>query len=201
MTALARALDFVSRPGNRSVWGVLAVTAVALLLGGWLRSAVLGATRQVAAGGVVARVPADWLVQQGVGELAFTARSASGPVTRYSVSRLSDPGGIPLDDLAADRAAARDRGLDGHRLLREGADQVDGRTAYRVDYAYVEDGSGRIPTVLVGREEFVRSGEDVLVLVLEAEDQAFEAVWEQFEPLIRSVTLSGGEAAGEGEAP
>jgi len=181
----------LTRPENRSVLGVVGLTVVALTVGWLLRSSILNATRRVEAGGVTAEVPVDWLVQEGVGDLAFTARSPTSPLPRFSTSRMAGGNVVSLQDVAADRSALRLRMLESFRVLEEVPDEIDGREAYRVSYGYVEAMGEGLPTVVEGLDYYVQSGADVLVITMEADAGAFADALPRFTRFRDSVSLAG----------
>jgi hypothetical protein len=178
------------RPEIASVLAVVVVTVAALAAGWWLRESVLHATRQVEAAGITAEVPVDWLVNEGVGELAFSAHMPAKPLPRFSVIRIETESGSDLAGLAAARAVARGQTSDAFEVIREESGSIDGRLYTTVFYRYVTegDGDGDGPIAVQGMDVYERHAEDVLVLSLEALESEFDSLLGGFESFRSSVT-------------
>jgi hypothetical protein len=165
------------------------ITVIALLSGWGLKTFTEGQTRPITVKGITARVPARWIVRQADTPIApsddpfqmappgsaqnphqvFTAWNPLHPERRYTVSAY--PGGADLPSTAAVRALNQGQKLRLYRVLNETPILVSGKEGYKVSFAYVDAGDiGEIPVVIQGIDYYFTSGEQILVITLEVEN-------------------------------
>ncbi len=175
-----------------SVFAVILVTFLALALGWGVKTSTENRSRSVEYDGISASIPMGWLVQDGVGDVAFTARD---PMTgeRYIINFL-ETDGDSFSFLAAQRAQSRLLFAETFRILDETPVTVRGVDGYKVTYAYVDDpGEGGLPTVIKGVEYYFQEAGGVVVISFEVPVTAFDDAFEQFARFRDSVSVSEGE--------
>ncbi|MEX1093465.1 MAG: hypothetical protein WEF28_09950 [Acidimicrobiia bacterium] len=170
-----------------SVWLVVAVTLLALLAGWGVRTSVENRTRAVEQAGVSAAVPADWIVQEGFGELRLVTWNSELPEERYSVSVLAGVGA--LSDAAAKRSTERAQLLGTYRLLDEGPVVIGDRDGYRVSFAYVPTGRPGIPVVVQGVDYYFEEAGGVTVVSMESPEERFDQTLPRFLRFLATVEV------------
>jgi hypothetical protein len=191
-------MTMTNNRSNTAAWLVLAVTAVALIIGWGLRSFAQGRTRSVTEDGLSATVPAGWLVvpaesgplgDEGGTGLVFTASDPLDPSTRYLVTSLP---ASPDADLAA---AASIRNLDraqdntAYRVLEQTPVTLKGRDGYRVTFAFVDASQvDAVPVVYEGVDYYFIEDGQTLIVTLETSDPLEEAL-AAFQDFAAGVTL------------
>ncbi len=166
---------------NRSssqTWMVIAVTAIALLIGWGIKNFTEGQTRAVTESGISAVVPAGWLVEaagtgplssgQGSEGLAFAVRDPLNPDTRYLVTTLPASPDGDLSDAAAIRNLQRAQDNTAYRVLEQTPVTLSGRDGYRVTFAYVDAAQvDQVPVVYQGVDYYFAEGDRTIVVTLE----------------------------------
>lgn len=178
------------RHDRLSVFAVIAVTLVALALGVVVRQAAEGRSRLFLYKGVAAAVPVGWLVEEGVGELAFQARNPAAPSQQYQVSLLQPTG--ELSQIAAQRALARGRINETFRVLDEGSREINGHNGYQVSYAYVNVRATGLPSIIEGEAYYFVEGGKTVEVTFENRHEDFEATRPQFQRFLRSLNHGTG---------
>lgn len=174
------------RDDARQLIAVLALAAIALLLGFGLRLMSEGQTRSIEAQGVTVAIPAGWVYAPGAGDLALTVQDPRDATRRYSVSRLTTPGLTPAQ--AADRqTAAKSQFLERFAVLERTTVTIGGRESQRVRYVHVTDGPGRIPQVVAGLDDYIAGDGTVLVISVEATARGFDRQIPEYERFAASV--------------
>lgn len=174
----------------RSAGAVLGLAAIALALGWTIRGMLIDATRTVQAACVTADVPVHWLAGE-AGPESLVAHSPSRPVRRLSVERLADDGMRSLPSLATSESARQASQLDAYRVLAEGPGRLGERAMHRVSYAYLDEGGGGVPVVMVGEARYVALGDGRIVVRTEAEAPD----WDAAAPLLDRIAGSVAPAA------
>jgi hypothetical protein len=177
---------------QRSAIAVVLTTIVALILGVLVKTSVVGQLQQIKSKGVSARVPAGWLVEDGVGDLIFVSRDPFAPDVHYAVSLLSNDGNRPLADVAAERSTMIGKGLDGFRVLEETSVIRSGREGYKILYAFVSLDHPGLPLVVQGLDYYFITDGKVLVVSLKADVQVYEEAMPRFELFLDSVSYNPG---------
>src|SRR6185503_5829255 len=102
-----------------SVLAVGTVTILALLLGAVLKSSVDNRSQHIEQKGVTASVPANWVVQEGAGDLIFVSWDPFVPDVRYAVFLVSNQGNHPLTEVSMEQNLALGKTLGAFRVLEE----------------------------------------------------------------------------------
>lgn len=177
-----------SKHEQRSALAVGMVTLLALLLGTVLRSSVQNRSQVIERKGITARVPTQWVVQDGVAELAFVSWDPFAPDVRYAVFLLTDSGDRTLIDISSERSLALGKTLESFRVLEETPILRRGREGYKVIFAFVSSSQPGLPIVVQGMDYYFPADGNTLVISLQADEQAFDEALVQFEPFLDSVT-------------
>ena len=186
---------------NRSQWYVIGITIIALLLGWALKSAVLGQTRQVSEGQLVADIPARWVVETVTHSLiggndayvnrVFSTWDPLSPGTRYIVSAIPSDTAMDLATAASFWNLQRAQSQTAYRVIDQTTVSVHGRDGYKVVFAYVDaSAQDRVPVVYEGTDYFFEESNHVLVVSLETYHNHVEAL-EEFGEFAVSVKLGG----------
>ena len=184
----------IRRRQLRADWVVLAVVAVALLLGLVLREIILSRTTPFAftQAGISGRCPADWVRETGDDPLLRARDPLSGEFNTVLELRSRplaadvEPA-IALDALALERAghAAAYQTLSTDRVL------VDGAGAIRRTFTYVHVDQNpyvdRLPVVVRGTDLALRDGDRVIVVTFLANTDHFDAHFRYFRALVQSL--------------
>lgn len=172
-------------------WAVLALVAVALALGLWLRNAVLYRTVDFAIddAGILGCVPAGWVQQTGTDPLLRARDPLSGrasPVLELRSRPLAaetEPNLI-LDALALERATA----VDAYQSLATERVLVNGEVAVQRTFSYVLiDHSpyvDHLPEVVRGVDVALRDEGRVIVVTFLAANDTFDAEYRYFRTFI-----------------
>ncbi|MBK8900367.1 MAG: hypothetical protein IPM53_04225 [Anaerolineaceae bacterium] len=176
---------------RRSAVLTILLLLVALLLGWWVKTAVQNATRTLDLAGFTADVPEGWLVQEGVGDLAFLARNPLALDELYRVSLVPATG--ELDAVAENRILARARLDNTYRLLTAEPIVFAGQDGYKVSFARVDLDSPGLPHVVEGLDYYFVQADEVMVLSLEAHSEHFAGALPAFQQFVQSVTYHPGE--------
>lgn len=188
-------------------WVVVAVVAIALLLGWLLKSWVESRTTTFSNSDLTLSYPATWLrelgePQQGVLFTAQDVRSGSLYATHLSVwvaDALPQVRQENVDPtLSAVTAWTFQRGqeLEGYRVLGTEAARVDNIDGVRIDYAYVSDPIASpyrraLPVVVEAVDYLLPYQGKLYVITLAADASRFEQEAGQFEGLLRRVDFAG----------
>lgn len=168
----------------------LGLLLVALFVGWQLQTAVEAASRTISQGNISAAVPKGWIVQNGAGDLVFTARNPQKPDQLYRVSQLA--AGADLDTLAASRNHSRTQMDDSFRVLASEAVIVGGQEGYKVSFGRVNSSVPGIPAVIEGVDYYFRHGEQVLIISLESRLDSFSEALPRFHRFVQSVRYQAG---------
>lgn len=172
-------------------WAVLALVAVALALGLWLRHGVLYRTVDFAldAEGVLGRVPAGWVRQTGADPLLRVRDPLSGRASTTLELRSRPLAGeaeptLVLDALALERAAE----VGAYRTLATEHVWVQGKVAVQRTFSYVlidhNPYVDHLPEVVRGIDVALRDEGRVIVVTFLAETGAFDADYRYFRTFI-----------------
>lgn len=184
---------FFRRPEHLSVLAVIATTLVAVALGWQVRAAVVEATRAVEVGRFRCEVPADWLVQEGFGDLVLVARSPARELPLYTVSQLASAG--PLHELAELRTAERRRSLTSYEVVEVESASEGERRSHRVRFAYLDETGEGLRVLVEGVDEYFALGDAVVVASLEADAGTLEEAMPAFGRFVDSIEDVPGEDA------
>lgn len=176
---------------RRSALLVAAIVALSLLAGWWVKTAVHNITRPVEISGHTAAVPSGWLVQEGAGDLLFVVRNPQALDELYRVSLL--PIASDLAVLAENRNLARTRLDKSYRVLTAEPIVFAGQDGYKVSFARVDLDSPGLPHVIEGLDYYFPTGEQVIVLSLEAQHDHFADALPGFQAFVQSVDGISGE--------
>lgn len=169
-----------------ALYGTIAITVAALILGALLKGYVEGQTSRVERGGVSVEVPAGWIVQEGVGDTLLTAYDPRLLDQRYSVASFESTAGASLADAAGERLRTRGQLLEAFTILEQGQASLGATQTYSIRYAFVESGPG-LPVVIEVLEHYVADGGRVLVAGLEAPADSFPDAVPRFERFARGL--------------
>lgn len=179
MTAAAAAVA-PRRTETTSLWIVVALVVVGILASLGLRSTVEGGTTPVSKGGVSAAIPQAWRLDDGVGEVAFIASNIERPAERY-IAQIRSAKGTTVSTLANQEGAGKAAFLPGYTEISRTEVVVNGTTGLAVDYAYLAPATGGDrPTMILGEQIFLPSGDAFLDLTYEAPASDWDAGLAQF---------------------
>jgi hypothetical protein len=152
---------------------------------------VQNATRTIELGGYSAAVPDGWLVQEGAGDLVFIARNPQALDELYRLSQL--PAAADLAVAAENRNLARARLDDTFRVLEASPVVFAGQDAYKVNFARADVDSPGLPNVIEGVDYYFAQADQVMVLSLEANSEAFADALPSFQKFVQSASYNVGE--------
>lgn len=178
------------------LWSVLAVIALTVLsigLGLVLRSTVQDQSRRIEQDGLSVEIPAGWIVAAKAGDAVLSVHDPLDPDLRYVVERY-DPDGLAVDDAARARLNGQTALLEGFGLVEDGAGTVGGVATERLRYTFT-DSTSAPPTVVEAVEDHFASGEQIVVVRLEAPQAGFDAALGRYERFREQVAASLGKAA------
>jgi len=175
-------------------WAVIALVAVALILGWMLREATLFRTMpfRLDEAAISGRCPANWVRETGDDPL-LQARDPLGGEFDPVLALRSRPlaaeveAVMALDALALERAqrTAAYQSLDTVQVL------VDGKVATKRTFAYVHTDTNpyvdRLPVVVRGSDLALRDGGRVIIVTLLSGADDFEAYQRHFQTFARSL--------------
>jgi hypothetical protein len=168
------------------------VTLAALLLGAVLKSSVENRSQHIERKGVSAALPANWVVNEGAGNLILVSWDPFVPDVRYSVSLESNDGDHPLAEVAKQRNTILGKVLEAFRILDETPIIRRGREGYKVTYAYVDTKVSGLPLVLQGVDYYFPEAGKAMVITLQAQEGDYEEALLRFEAFLDSVSYKAG---------
>jgi hypothetical protein len=178
-------------PDQLSALIVAGIAILALLLGWALKTGVEYQTRPIQEAGITARIPDDWLVQYGAGDLVFLTRNPRSLNQQYRVTLLA--AAVDLAATAQQRSNQRAQLVPSFRVLTETPIVINGRDGYKVSYALVDAEGSEMPVVIEGADYYFMAGDRVLVVSLESDADNFADSLPRFFRFMESVTYQGGE--------
>jgi putative serine protease PepD len=184
----------------RSLLAVVLTAVIAVGAGLAIRSVVVDAPRTVEAGGLQVRVPAGWLVDDGVGDALIGAYDPRRPDVRYAVERLDLPDGLAIEDVAADQVAARTALLGGATILDEGPATIGDLTTHRTHYTFSSVDAGDVATVIEAVDDAFSGDGGVVIVRLEAPETGFDAALADYERFRDDIAAAVTGAAGPATA-
>jgi putative serine protease PepD len=165
----------------RSLLAVVLLTALAVGAGIALRIAVVDTTRTVAADGLDVRVPAGWLVTDGVGDAVLSAYDPRQPDVRYTVERLTPPADVAIEDLAREHVSERTALLGGASIIEDGPANVGDVVTHRIHYTFSSVDDAGVATVIETVEDAFAGDGAVVIVRLEAPEAGFAAALADYE--------------------
>jgi hypothetical protein len=197
-----RTTQAIRRRDRWAEWAVVALVAVALLLGLALREAVRSRTVPFAfpEAPVSGRCPANWVRETGDDPL-LRARDPLGGEFRTTIELRSRPlaagaePAIVLDALALERAGqvATYRMLSTDQVLLDGRNATRRTLAIRRTFTCVHVDSDpyvdRLPVVVRGMDLALREGDRVVVVTLLADADRFDASYRYLRRFIQALEL------------
>lgn len=176
-----------------SVIAVVLITLVALGLGLVLKNSVESQAITVnSAGGIQAKIPAGWVVQEGKGELAFNAYSPFKPYDRVTVFVLSGKEGIKLEDVAKERSFQLSNSLNSYRILDAQSIERKGKLGYKVRNAYIDEKGQGLPRVIEGVDYYFASSGKVIVITWRTDASEFDYELPRFLRVLDSIKYNPG---------
>ena len=175
-----------------SSWGVVAITLLALLAGWGVKASIETRTRLIERDNVSAAIPDGWSVQDGIGDLIFTATDPLSPGLRYSVS-LVPASARTLAGIASDRNRSRDQLLNSYAVLEETPIVREGQEGYKVAFVHVASGAEGEPRIVKGVEYLSVQQQYVLVISLETSADDYDDALPRLERFLDSVSITEGE--------
>jgi len=173
---------------RRSVLAVTALTFLALLLGAVLKSSVENRSQRIERKGVTASVPANWVVEDGAGDLIFASWDPFVPDIRYTVFLITNRGSHPLTEVSLERNLALGKGLEGFKVLEETPIIRRGREGYKVTYAFIDTNQPGIPLVLQGVDYYFPAEGNAIIISLQAHERDYDEALLRFEAFLDSVS-------------
>lgn len=170
---------------------VVCLLLVASLGVGWLvQTAVANQTRTITQDNITIHVPANWLTQDGVGEMVLQTQNPTNLDEQYRVSILRQSSNN-LASLANTQGLLRIQQDDTYRVLEQTPIIIAGRDGFRVTYAFV-DLQASLPTVIEGRDYYFPDGDNhVLLVSYENESHQFEAGLSSFQTFLSTLEYGG----------
>ena len=194
MTTTTRSMPKVSS-STFSMWIVCAITIVALLLGVALKNGVENQTRPFDHAGVTARIPAGWIVQNGIAgeQTVFSAHDPFDANLTYTASLVPTTADIKPSDLAFTFNLQRGQELTLFRTLDQSQEKINGQDVLRIHYAYVDPKSqNTLPVVVEGVEYIYLSQPNALIVAMEDETSQFSSALPDFVRFLGTVNYPAG---------
>jgi len=183
----------IQRRDRWADWAVVAIVAIALILGLVLRESILSRTEPFTEAGVSGRCPADWVRETGDDPLLRTSDPRGGvfdatlEVRSRPLAADAEPI-LVLDALAFERSRqiAAYKTLDTEQVL------VEGQVAVRRTFTYVQTDrnpyTNRLPVVVQGIDLALRDEDGrIVVATLLASVDDFDAYQRYFYALVESL--------------
>ena len=173
---------------RRSLLAVTGLTILALLLGAILKSYTQNQSQHIERKGVTALVPANWVVEEGVGDFVFASWDPFVPDVRYTVFLTSTQGTGSLPEISLERNLALEKVLDGFKILEETPIIRRGREGYKVMYAFIDTDQPGLPLVLQGVDYYFPAEDKTIIISLQAHEQDYGQALIRFEAFLDSVS-------------
>ncbi len=175
---------------------VIAVTALALVLGWFYKTSIENASLPFQAEGITVAAPKGWLQADPANDteiLRVININSSGFSTTYVVSKITIAEDVPALEVASIVALNHAQDLLAFRVLNQQEVQVYGRPAYEVEYAFVESNPdlthSELPKVVRGVDYiFVENGQ-AIVVSYQADEKNYEADLNRFLLFLRSINF------------
>ena len=172
---------------------VIIVTMIALVFGWFYKSSIENASLPFNASGVTAEAPRGWLQPQPSGNELFRAidTNSGGFGTTYVIRKINVAQDVPALEVASLVALDHAQNLLAFRVLNQQEVNVYGRTAYELDYVYVESNSDltqtELPKVVRGTDYiFVNDGQAVVVSY-QADEKNYDLDLNRFLLFLKSI--------------
>ena len=179
-------------------WIVIAVTAVALILGWFLKTAAEGRTAVYEAEGLRVRYPADWVRADPRPPLLLQVEDRWATPYRTTLTlarRPVPPGAVKVLPIIEDTLALeRGRNWTAYRVLgMEGNIPIDGNSGMRVAFAYVEPNPNpfleTLPVVMHGEDYLFSMGDGVYIATLTAAEPNYAQAQKALKAFLRSLQV------------
>ncbi|HCR71699.1 MAG TPA: hypothetical protein DIW23_09660 [Anaerolineae bacterium] len=174
---------------------VIVVTMIALVIGWFYKTSIENASLPFSAEGVTAEAPKGWLHTEPNGNELFRAIdiNSTGFGTTYSISKLTIAEDVPALEVASIVALNHAQDLLAFRVLNQQEVQVYGRTAYELEYVFVESNPdlthSELPKVVRGIDYiFVENGQ-AFVVSYQADENNYDADLNGFLLFLRSINF------------
>jgi len=175
---------------------VVLVTIIALVFGWFYKSSIENASLPFNAEGISAEVPRGWLQTTPVNsnELLRTINiNSSGFSTTYVVSKITIADDVPALEVASIVALNHAQDLLAFRVLSQQEVQVYGRTAYELEYVFVESNPdlthSELPKVVRATDYiFVEDGQ-AIVISYQADEKNYDVDLNRFLLFLRSINF------------
>ena len=181
-----------SKQERQSALAVGIVTILALLLGALVKSLVENRSQHIERKGISASLPANWVVNEGAGNLILVSWDPFVPDVRYSVSLASNDGDHPLVEVAKQRNTILGKVLEAFRILDETPIIRRNREGYKVTYAFVDTKVSGLPLVLQGVDYYFPEDGKAMVISIQAHERGYEEALLRFEAFLDSVSYKPG---------
>lgn len=172
---------------------VLAVAMLALALGWALKASVEARSAPFQAEGITAQVPGGWLRMTGTDgeQLRVTDPASEGFGTTYVIGTRPVVAGATEAQVASLVTLSRGQALTAYRVLDQQSVTVNGRSAYKVTFVYVEADPdlthGQLPQVVRGVEFIFLAGDRAVLVSYHADETVYEADFGRFRRFLNSV--------------
>ncbi|MBL8091238.1 MAG: hypothetical protein KF758_04300 [Anaerolineales bacterium] len=172
---------------------VLTVTIIALVIGWFYKASIENASLPFSADGISAEAPKGWIQFQTSGDELFRAVdiNSTGFSTTYTISKIIIADDVPALEVSSLVALNHAQNLLAFRVLSQQEVQVYGRTAYELDYVYVESNPdlthSEMPKIVRGTDYiFVSNGEAVIVSY-QVDEKNYDVDLSRFLLFLRSI--------------
>lgn len=175
---------------------VVIVTLVALAAGWFFKSGVENASVPFEAEGVSAQAPKGWLQSTVEGdELLHTVDiNSSGFATTYAIRQIAITSEATASEVASNVALSRAQDLLAFRMLeQQEVTDINGRSAYMIEYVYVESNPdlthAQLPRVVRGIDLVYLAGERAIVVSFQADEKNYDLDLGRFYTFLKSISF------------
>jgi hypothetical protein len=189
-----------NRATRRDFFATLTVIIITLmaLTGGWIiKNIVQDDARHATLNGYTVLLPRDWVLAPSQAPERLWAWNKRAPHEKMRLSEIPSTADTPLATIAWQRNLAQGQRLNTYHVLEESAVLVEGRTGYKVSFAYVLAGaSNEVPIVITGVDYYFShpSHTATLVFTAEAPHGNLPNLLPQFQRFLLSVPVAEGGA-------
>lgn len=181
--------------GRLSPWIAALLTVIALLSGLLLKTSVEKKTSPAENSGIKAEFPDGWKVESGLAgeQFVFSGSDPFGTALKYTVTSMPASNQMKITDLVITRNMQRGQKLSLYKVLEQGPVLINGKDAYRVHFAYVEQGGiDTLPMVVEGLDYYFYDKPRSIITTLESDSTLFQDAQARFKVFLGSVSFAAG---------
>lgn len=184
----------LTRNDRVSSYLVILLTIAALALGLLLHQRLISQTWTYVSreAGIEAAYPAGWIVDEGGTAVATISDPRARPFkTQYQISAIPAAGQTSIRNVRDGLTIQRSTDLAAYRVLDVTDVEMSGAQLRQMDFAFVQADPNpfiqRLPTVVLGRDIFIRDADRVIVVTYMAAEQSFDAGLPDFDRFVASL--------------